>query len=93
MTVPVDLLLYVYLLIALLFLIATCFWKAISKNSFGCRVARLLTATALTAIQVWLLTVHCLTGESHGFDLFMVFMWLLCVVLYTFAMSDYKRRF
>lgn len=89
---PVDLLLYVALLIALLFLVVTCFWKAISNNSFGCRVARLLTTTALTAIQVGLLTVHCLTGESHGFDLFMVFIWLFCVVISAFAMRNKKRR-
>ena len=85
--VPVDLLLYVALLMALLVLGVTCFCKAISNNN-GCRVARLLTTTALTAIQVGLLTVHCLTGESHGFDLFMVFIWLFCVVISAFAMRN-----
>lgn len=91
--VPVDLLLNVALLIAIVFLVATWIWQAIVNNSFGCRVARLLTTTALTAIEVGLLTVHCLTGESYGFDLFMVFMWLLNVVISAFAMSTYKWRF
>ena len=88
MTVSIELLLNVALLIALAFLVVTWIWQATSNNSFGCRVARLLTNTALTAIEVGLLTVHCLTGESYGFNLFLVFLWLLNVVMSAFSMSD-----
>lgn len=88
MTVSIELLLNVALLIALAFLVVTWIWQAKSNNSFGCRVARLLTNTALTAIEVGLLTVHCLTGESYGFNLFFVFLWLLNVVMSAFSMSD-----
>lgn len=88
MTVSIELLLNVALLIALAFLVVTWIWQAKSNNSFGCRVARLLTNTALTAIEVGLLTVHFLTGESYGFNLFFVFLWLLNVVMSAFSMSD-----
>ena len=88
MTVSVELLLNTALLIALAVLVVTWIWNAKSNNSFGCRVARLLTNTALTAIEVGLLIVHCLTGESYGLNLLLVFLWLLNVVMSAFDMSN-----
>ncbi len=88
MTVSVELLLNVALLIALAFLVVTWIWIAKSNNNFGARVAKLLTETALVSIEVGLFTVHCLTGESYGFNLFLVFMWLLNMVLSALNMRD-----
>lgn len=86
--VSVELLLNVALLIALAFLVTTWIWKAKSSNSRSSRVANFLTNIALTAIEVGLLTVHCLAGENYGMNLFLTFLWLLNAVLSAFSMND-----
>lgn len=88
MTVSVELLLNVALILALAFLVVTWIWKSESNNSFGARVAKLLTETALVSIEVGLLTVNCLTGESYGFNLFLVFLWLLNMVMSALSMRN-----
>ena len=66
MTISVELLLNVVLLVALAFLVVTWFWQWKSDNSYACRIARFLTHVALTAIEIGLLTVRLLNGESYG---------------------------
>lgn len=88
MMVSVELLLNVALLIALAFLVATWIGRAKSNNSRGWWIAKVLDEATLTAIEIGLLTVHCLSGENYGFNLFLSLLWLFNVVLDAFARSD-----
>ena len=88
MALSVELLLNVAFWIALAFLPVTWIWKTISSNSFGSRVAALMTHTALTAIEVGQLTVCCLAGEKYEPHLLLVFVLLFNVVLSALYLRD-----
>ena len=88
MTISVELLLNVVLLLALAFLVVTWIWQWKSDNSYACRIARFLTHVALTAIEIGLLTVRLLNGESYGFQIFLSYLWLFNVVLSAFSLKN-----
>ena len=88
MTISVELLLNVVLLVALAFLVVTWIWQWKSDNSYASRIARFLTHVALTAIEIGLLTVRLLNGESYGIQIFLSYLWLLNVVLSAFSLNN-----
>ena len=88
MTISVELLLNVVLLVALVFLVVTWVWQVKNDHSHSCRIARFLTHIALTAIEIGILTVRLLNGESYGINLLLSYLWLLNVVLSAFNLDN-----
>ena len=88
MTLSVELLLSMCLAIALAILVTIWILEAKHIDSFKCRCVKLFTYAALIAIDVGLLTVHCLTGEKYGLDLLCIFLWLTCIVLSALNMRN-----
>lgn len=84
----VELLLNVALMIVATFFVATWVRPTKSNNSKKTWAIRLWISTALTIIEVLLLTVNCLMGEDWGLNLALVFIWLSEVVISAFALSD-----
>lgn len=87
MMISVEVLLNIVLLVSLAFLVVTWIWQA-KSDSDACRIARFLTHIALTAIEIGLLTVRLLNGESYGMQLFLAYLWLLNVVLSAFSLNN-----
>ena len=88
MMISVEALLNIVLLVALAFLVVTWIWQWKSDNSTACRIARFLTHIALTAIEIGLLTVRLLNGESYGIELLLAYLWLFNVVLSAFGLDN-----
>ena len=87
MTISVEMLLNFVLSLALIFLVVTWVWKWRNGNTYPCRIAHFLTLVSLTAIDIGLLTVRLLNGESYSNQIILCYLWLFLVAFNAFSLN------
>lgn len=88
MAISVELLLEVIWLLAFVFLVGTVVRQHKAGNSKDYRIAQFLTCIAFVAIDIVMLTIKLLNGESYLLHLFVTYLWLLLAVLSAFRLDN-----
>lgn len=88
MVVSVESLLIVAKVVTIILFIVAMVGRLRSKE-YGWYVAKIIILASLIAVNVWSLTVHCLTGKSYGVDLLMINLWVLNLVSEAFTKNEY----